>query len=558
MKKEAIQKYMITEEKEQSLWSDGIIVFDSSAILDLYFLPKTARVKISTEIFEKLKDRLWIPNHVQFEYLKNREKIIKKPVAERYDPLRKKVVGIADSIKKDVSNRIEEIIRETQKDDKHPHIDQEQLLAFKEKLDKLKEESLDFVKSMNIEIKKKEDEIMDVSSNDDVLKSLEEHFKVGREFSFSEIMEITQEGKHRFEFKIPPGYGDLYSKEKKGTQIFADLIIWKQILEYSKETKKNIIYITNDTNKDEDWCYLDKQATETRILSPREELIKEINDYSGVDFWMYNLPQFLYYANKHLKSSIQEETIQNMSQIVNTKYSKGTNLKFKCKKCNELHEYKESYFDLDFEIAGSSDRKMGTENHYQAEERFLCTCGNDIVAKFEVWEYPSGVHNYDSVKMENGDLIETFDFSLNFYDEDEYEFCVCHICTGNKEGFGNIVDLENTQKLENEYPTEQALSKNKEINYGNCNYCNELHIKCVKCSAITHLGDLQSNEKIECEGGCGEYYMNDTSIDKENIGDYQIKLLDNRIEKCSKCGKEFIDEEGTEICKECEQEYDKE
>ena len=228
-------------------------------------------------------------------------------------------------------------------------------------------------------------------------------------------------GKHRYEFKIPPGYGDLYGKEKKGTQIFGDLIIWKQMLEYSKEKKLPIIFITNDIKKDEDWCYLDKKATEDRIYSPREELIKEIKDFSGVDFWMYNLPQFLFNAKEYIQASIDEELIQSISQHLNTQDKSNENLGFKCSRCGRVHDYQEDEVDLHFECVGGSERNMGVENHYEANESFDCECGNNIEITFSVWEYPVGVHNYDTVEIDGAELLNTFSFTIDFF-EDEYGF----------------------------------------------------------------------------------------------------------------------------------------
>jgi len=69
MDRNVIKQFRIDKEKESILWDNAIIVFDSSALLDLYFLPKPERLKVNIEIFKKLKDRLWIPSHVQFEYL---------------------------------------------------------------------------------------------------------------------------------------------------------------------------------------------------------------------------------------------------------------------------------------------------------------------------------------------------------------------------------------------------------------------------------------------------------------------------------------------------------
>lgn len=566
MDRNAIKPYRLTDEKEVILWKDAIIVFDSSALLDLYFSPKSERIKINKEIFEKLKDRLWIPNHVQYEYLKNRERIIKKPITEKYDPLKIKIENLSINKKHDITKRIDEIIRETINGDKHPHLEQNHLNDYKKLVDdflkqreKFQKQTEDFQNKILDDIKSVEKDIIDVEEDDDVLDSLEIHFKVGREFSYDEILEITKEGKHRFEYKIPPGYGDFYKGEKKGTQIFADLIIWKQILEFSKEAKKPIIFITNDISKDEDWCYLDKKATEQRIYSPREELIKEIKDNSAVDFWMYNLPQFLYQANKHLESTIKEETIKNFFQFINTKKKKSNYLKFKCNSCGRIHKHNESEFDLEFECIGVSERNMGIENQYEAQEHFRCNCGNDIEVRFELWEYPIGVHNYDNIEIDNAKLLDAFHFTIDFY-EGEYEpdFCTCYECTGNKEEMGNGVVFDYDKKLINEYDSTHKNHRYSSIRFGSCDWCNELHIKCVDCDSITLLSSHQANEEIECEGGCGLKYVLDTSEDYENIGEYDIKLIDHRSEKCSSCDKSFINKGGTEFCETCENKYNEE
>lgn len=390
------------------------------------------------------------------------------------------------------------------------------------------------------------------------MNSLETYFKVGREFSFEEIIEITKEGKHRYEFKIPPGYGDFYKKEKLGTQIFGDLIIWKQILEYSKERKKPIIFITNDITKENDWCYRDMDATELRIYSPREELIKEIKDYSSVDFWMYNLPQFLYQANKRIESKVQEETIQNLFQLVNQKDSRSQYLAFKCENCGRIHKYYESEVDLEFENIGGSERSMGVENQYVAEERFNCSCGKDITAKFEVWEYPVGVHNYDNITLEGAKLIESYYFTVDFYEDDNDHFITCHACDGNREGMGNFVRFDSSLDLMNQYNHDDPRSEYKFVGYGSCDWCNSLHIECPDCTAITLMDQNDANENVECEGGCGLIFKLDTSNDRENLGEFDLILVDDRIKECEYRGKEFIDENHYGICQKCEEKYNDE
>ena len=559
MKKENIDPYLMNPEKEKRLWETAIFVFDSSAILDFYFLPNQTRDKIYKEVFKELPDRLWIPSHVEFEFLKNREKIIGKPISEKYDPLKTKLKSLGKSFASDIHKRIEEISRETIKDDKHPHIDQTEIDLIKSLSEEFKKELKKFEDSILDRVKTVEKEILDVKDNDDVLKALEDFFQVGVEYPFNRVIEITIEGEHRYKFKIPPGYGDLNQKEKKGTQIFGDLIIWNQILDYSKEKKSPIVFITNDIKKDDDWCYLDTKATEDRILRPREELIKEIKDHSEVEFWMYNLPQFLYHANKYLEAKIEEQTIQNITQFLNTKDPKSEYLKFECNSCGEVHSYHKSEFDLDFECVDSSERNMGPENHYQAIEHFNCECGNEVTASFNIWEYPVGVHNYDTIELDGAKLLESFYFTIDFFEEEfEPDLGTCEVCTGNKDQMGNMVDFYTKIDLVNEYDNTHVNHKYTSVISGNCDWCNSLHIKCAKCGAINAIPESEYDKEIECEGGCGLIYYVDTSDDTDHIGDFELKLIDHRIEKCSACGKDFIDTKMTETCDECEAKYNDE
>ncbi|MFZ2285079.1 MAG: PIN-like domain-containing protein [Lutibacter sp.] len=559
MNKDNIKPYIIDAEKEKRLWYTAVFVFDSSALLDFYFLPMKTREKIYEEIFSNLVDRLWIPFHVEYEFLKNREGVIPKPVKEKYEPLKDKIIQIRKSLAIEIQKRVDEISRETIKDDKHPHIEQIEVDKIKTHIENFEKEIKSFEENILKQITTAEKEILGVKTNDDILKALEDYFTVGREFTYDEIIVITEEGKHRYEFKIPPGYGDLQQKDKKGTQIFGDLIIWKQILEFSKEKKLPVIFITNDIKKDDDWCYLDKSVTEDRILSPREELIKEIKDHSSVEFWMYNLPQFLYNANKYLAAKFTTQTIQNITQFLNTKSDKGDYLRFKCESCGKIHSYHKSNFNLEFDCIESNERSMGPENHYEAVEVFDCECGNQITATFEVWEYPVGIHNYDTLTLEGGEILESFFFTIDFFEDDyEPDYTSCDLCSGNRDGMGNIVNFWDELELENEYDTENKNSKYDKVVSGNCEWCNSLHIRCPKCDSINPLPDTEFGKPKECEGGCGLIFLVDTSDDHDPLGEFSLKLIDHRKEECQSCGQEFINTGSTEICDECEKKYGEE
>jgi len=312
--KSIIQKYKpLSKEKEKEHWSKAIFIFDTCSLIDFYFIPLESRKKIYSEIFEKLQERLWIPFHVQYEFLKNREKTIQKPVSS-YDVLKKSVSEIGNVIEKKINPQLNNISINSIKKDQHPHIKQDSIKVFQKDVDDFLKKFKSFEKDVNNKIKVEENKINEVIKNDDLLSALENYFKVGREFSYKEVTTIIDEGEKRFRNKIPPGYGDFYKGEKKGTQIFADLIVWKEIINYAKEKQLPVIFISNDNGKDEDWCYYDNDKK--RVIAPREELIKEIYDEANVEFWMYNLPQFLFNANKQLKSTIKSDVIKGTEKLV--------------------------------------------------------------------------------------------------------------------------------------------------------------------------------------------------------------------------------------------------
>lgn len=465
-----INLYKMSENREKKLWEESIIVFDSSALLDIYFLPKATREEVFENHFKKkLEGRLWIPSHVSFEYQTNREQVIKKPIIENYKPLKDEVLG---SIKKSISvigAKMGDLKNKTKKDDRHPYLKQEYIDKYLTVFESFKNDTDSFEKDILKQISEIENEINNLPDNDDVLKAIEKYFQIGREYDFKKIIEITKEGEHRYKHSIPPGYKD--QKDKKGFQIFGDLIIWKQIIEYASETQKSIVFICNDLK--EDWCYLD-DATEKRIKSPREELIKEIFNDANVDFWMYNLPQFLYKSNEYLFSSgeaiIDDDKILKFSRLIQeNKFSKK---------------------------AKSRGRVINEE----------------------------------------------------FYNCDE--------CDGNNDGFGNYVDYWIKTSVINEYPSSHRNSKFDFAYTGVCEWCNTLHIECPCCHSVTAINIHQYDEKVECEGGCGIFFFIESDPSHRNMDSYEIKIIDHRVEECSACGEEYIDDGGnTGICKKCNEEY---
>lgn len=311
-----INYYKMDKEKEQRMWKDGILVFDTCALLEFYYFTTKSQEEIFNNVFRHIKGRLWIPGHVEYEYLKNRESTLKKPINEKYEILKKERIELISKGIKDLIKNVDDLANETKKEDSHPYIDLKITNELKELCDSFEKKHSEIGQKMADQIELRKNEILSKVENDNVLKGFNEFFEVGKEYNYTKIMEILIEGEVRYRNFVPPGYLDKGGKNsKEGTQIYGDLIIWKQIIEYAKEVQKPIILISNDTKGD--WCDVNNRK---RILNPKEDLIREISDEAKVDFWMYTLDQFLYYARTYLGSEINETIIEEVKNIGELKF----------------------------------------------------------------------------------------------------------------------------------------------------------------------------------------------------------------------------------------------
>jgi hypothetical protein len=315
-----IDKYNIDDAKHERLWKNALIVFDTSALLDMYFYSGKTKQTVIDEIFKKLKGRLWIPFQVNYEFLKNRSKVILKPIGS-YQALEKDFKETINDVYKKYQTGISELKSKTKKDDKHPVLDQEIF----QKLDEIQEQHEAALKDLSEKIKEtikvKSEEIQKTKDNDVLYDAIDTYFEVGNELSFTEQMELVEEGKKRYEVQIPPGYEDGTGKDKKeGTQIFGDLFFWKEIISQVKKTKQAVILIGNDVKVD--WC-VKNENNPTYIEHPRHELIKEIWDEAGVEFWMYSNPQLLFHAQQYLKSDISADQIKEVNAVANQRRTSG-------------------------------------------------------------------------------------------------------------------------------------------------------------------------------------------------------------------------------------------
>lgn len=85
-----------------------------------------------------------------------------------------------------------------------------------------------------------------------------------------------------------------------------------------------------------------------------------------------------------------------------------------CSKCGKKHSFQAS--DSDFDAKSSTERQMGVEQQYFWEHTIMCennNCANEILIKYEIWEYPEGVFNYDKITTKGGDVGAKFSYSFH-------------------------------------------------------------------------------------------------------------------------------------------------
>ena len=287
--------YLPTEEDFKRLWDECVFVFDASMLLNIYrYSPETQTAFLT--ILEKLKDRIWLPHQVAFEFSKNRGKVIEDQL---------KAYGDVEKTLDDIYLALEQQLSSFKR---HSSISIAETLASVKS-------GLDAAKGA---LAKNKEGHRDFSVDDPVGDKLEKLIagKVGPPFAKEKLVDIYGDGELRYKLQQPPGYMD--TKGKPGNDKYGDLLLWRQVIEYAKKEHKPIILVTGE-NK-EDWWHKEKG----KIVSPRPELINEIHDQADVGFYLYQSAQFLEYAQKYLnlegeKTAVEEaEEISRLDEAVET------------------------------------------------------------------------------------------------------------------------------------------------------------------------------------------------------------------------------------------------
>ena len=281
--------YRPTEDEFFELWKNCLFVLDANVLLNLYrYSPETSEELIG--ILKEISDRLWVPHQAALEYQKNRLGVIGQQAAA-YGEIQKQLRKTQDELQK--------ALRSLVRPGRHPVIGMEPLL------ERIKNIFTEFEKVLN-ERKQKQLDLLDRDHIRDAITALFEG-KVGSLYSSERIGEIYEEGKTRYDHEIPPGYRDV--KDKEGMRRYGDLVLWFQVIDKAKETKKPIILVTDD--RKEDWWL----RVKGRTIGPQPELIEEILSKADVLFHMYQADPFMEHARKYLERRVKQEAIDEVRDV---------------------------------------------------------------------------------------------------------------------------------------------------------------------------------------------------------------------------------------------------
>ena len=193
----------IDEATEADLWRNAIIVFDTCALLDFYYMTVEYQA-IMAEILTYLSDRIWLPAQVMAEYEKNHDSAMLKPKDEKYRANDIRNNHFVDDLKK--------YIELWEKQYYHPYLKDNNLKKVKEALNIVEPKIAEIKTVVAMEYQERRREIDAIGQNDmlnDVVHSLHQ----GEPFTFAEIKQIVEEGAFRYANLIPPGYKDAETKE---------------------------------------------------------------------------------------------------------------------------------------------------------------------------------------------------------------------------------------------------------------------------------------------------------------------------------------------------------
>ncbi len=261
----------------QELWKSARIAVDANVLLNVYRYSETTRDQL-VDVFERLKERLWLPWQFAKEFYDNRGRVVLEQ-STAYLTARRAV---------------EQLLEDFKSFKKHPFVS----------VDRIQQLEAFAVELGDLGARREE-----ILHDDPILQRIESIFdgRVGEAPTPDQLKDIHAEASRRYASHVPPGYED--TKEKGIPSCYGDYVGWRQILDFAKGRNSAILFVTDDVK--DDWWY---RVRGDKTIGPRPELIVEFREECSVPFHMYTTEQFLRLAVTEFGAVVTEEAITEAAQ----------------------------------------------------------------------------------------------------------------------------------------------------------------------------------------------------------------------------------------------------
>lgn len=315
--------------KENMTNENTIIVFDTNSLLNVFrFTPEASKEYF--EIIQSIQDKIYIPYLValEFHFHKSETLLLNEINVTKFknDFSRNWNKVKSDAVKKLFSSL-------TFRND----LQQNELTTFLSNL--LNSDKLD----IEAKLIEKISSISDNQKNTFKILIQIMESKTGERYTQDMITKIEKEGEERYKNGIPPGFNDANKKLSRSyngikyQQKFGDLIIWKDIISKAKEDRiKHVIFVTSDGKQDSktDLNYKvcvgnDGNGKEKyQIIGPRIELIEEMKNETGADFYLMDELEFMkQFSQEEVSSQVAKsisDTLLDFAKIVSPSLNDST------------------------------------------------------------------------------------------------------------------------------------------------------------------------------------------------------------------------------------------
>ncbi|XYD10166.1 PIN domain-containing protein [Methylobacterium sp. NMS12] len=288
MKSEFSEFYGLSEDLLVSMWTEGLVIFDTNALLRLYRYRENTVEEIF-RVLDLVKDRAWCPYQVGWEYQKNRFVKIREAEKSFQDAMKDFENAFTAS-----SNRL----RGLKEFGIHPK------LGLDSKVYDLAQYVDSSVKSIRSEYDKHPLTEYFLSIHDRVGEFYQG--KLGPEPDQERLNSMISAAQIRINELNPPGLIDAAEKQKAGAEprsVYGDVLVWFEIMECAKSAERHVIFVTED-NK-EDWW----QKEQGKTIGPLPFLRREFRKEVGKQVYFYSVAKFLDRARHYLNVSVSEDSV---------------------------------------------------------------------------------------------------------------------------------------------------------------------------------------------------------------------------------------------------------